>query len=278
MLACLIAAMAVPFLSAADHPDGEGATNRPGQPSSHPTTRPDVPVVYTSFGRFHRLTPEQTKLILDTAMESRPKDRDIWFVAVQYIGTYRVWAMVCYTPDESSPRVRRGWFSDIHVRREAAVVVWKKPDGGRSVDVVYGRNDKLEMIRPGQYVQVSRPGKPFGQKLEVPATADLPFPAPFYPPAVTGDGEVKRLDDEGLVRLVDFARSVFKPRDGDDPICSVVGTGDDLFGVAQGVSDWGGDFIHVRRKGEKFEVTASGGWADADTIWWPPPRSEKPRR
>jgi len=227
------------------------------KPTTPPATRSQVPVVYTDWHKGTQLTPERTELILRAAQESRPQDRALWFVYVPIIDRYEISAMAFYEPDETSPRVRKGRYADVHIRKEAHL---------EGVRVVFGEQDRIAFNQVGRYAQVSPAGSSFPDKLEVPAPKWLPFPVPW---SLGGQGP---LSDPELVRLVDFARGNFSRRaDDTDPICSIRrgGFNDkgavDRFIVSTGVEDLVGSYIEVRRRGSEFEVTDSGAWADSLT-------------
>lgn len=237
-----------------------------------------VPVVYTHYGRHRTLTAEQERLILEVVVRwEKPADCKLWFIGVHYIGDLSVWADAYYEPDAVSPRLRKGRSTRVYISKESEIVERKEPAGKRRIDVVFGKNDRVTSSRPATYVQVSQVAEPYTAELTTPAPVDLPFPTPGYPPALTGGGPVRKLSDPELVSLIDFIRAEYArkevpPADEDDPICWVIGNGADVFGVAVGVSDWGGHAFHVRVRDGRFEVINEVGWADADTVAWPPPQ------
>jgi hypothetical protein len=245
---------------------------------------PPAPFVYLSPS-LSRLSAQQTDLILCAAEENKPQGRDLWFVAVTLNdGVYRCSAFAYYTPDEDSPRVRRGRCTDIRMGTQATVT----PAGN-----VFGKEWGLSWNRKAEYVQVSPADKPFGETgapLEAPAPAYVPFPKPIYPKEVLGDRKVEPISDAHLVGLVDFARGEFGLLGIDlkgerreefkqqadawhEPVCSVVIAGDDRYALAAGVSDWYGVYLHVKRGGDgRLAVTDSGIWSGADWVWWPEPK------
>jgi len=223
-------------------------------PAGAPASRPAVPLVYGNFGLPQPLGAAQITLILRSADQLKPEGRDVWFIGVRQNGAGECWAMVFYKPERTSPGLRRGRYADVRLAqessRDAATGIPHKKDALRYAEV-----------RP--YVQVARAFRPFNPDLQTPAPADLPFEAP------RPRGRQPGLSDAELVQLVNFARSVFKPRDDDDPICTVRTGGlsdqdanaPDRFVVCQGAEHWGGRYLELERRNTTFKVTHSGNWS-----------------
>ena len=210
------------------------ATRPVTQPTTTPTTQPHVPVVYARPKDNKPLTEAQVQEALRVAGELRPRrdGRDIWFIAVIRNRFANLRVVVYYAPDESSPRLRRG----------RCAVFW-----------TYTGADPL--IQP--YLLVSRPDKPFGDRLEIPAVPDLPFKPPEdfrFRPVWVGDDELVRVVDVGRAAFDEFyLGSKLEP----EPPYKIQVDGDNFY-VVNGEPDAGGNYVVVRRRDGRFEATWEG--------------------
>jgi hypothetical protein len=238
------------------------------EPTTHPATLPREPhVVYDTGFPFDRATHEQERLILDAGEKMKPTGQETWFIAIDYVSPFGVEARVFYTPEKATSRLRKGKSLYVRTTKITHDDVLNMPTAAEAAR----RKDVVEPAEGlADYVQVSRAGQSYAQKLDVPSRSELPFPPPDYPEELTGGGDVPKLDDDALVRLVDFARAQFKPGTWSDSICWVVGNGEDVFGVAQGVSDSGGIALHIRSEPGGFKIIGEVQWHDGDSVAWPP--------
>jgi hypothetical protein len=173
----------------------------------------NIPVVYVDYESPRKLSADQIEIVLRAAEETRPKERQVWFVLVlcnsKHLLAADYWNIsIYYSPDASSARVRRGQCARI----------------------------SKDFPRPGlvPYVQVSRADSPFGEKLEIPKGPDLPFHL-----RLEKDGAPMQMEDKDLAELVDFARPIFAKEAGKStrwefaPIHGISGDGES-FDVGMG--------------------------------------------
>jgi hypothetical protein len=154
-----------------------------------PSPPKPVEVWYAGYIDTAPLKPEQLDEIKAEAAKSCPNGRDVWFILVlsnyQYEGEWDYRAIVYFTPDNVSPRLREG----------RCLGVGSVPRRWR------GAASRLrELLQQdatlSAYVQVSLPDKPFAG-----ATDGLSNPVlPFHPPP--------DLSREDLVGVFDAARAV----------------------------------------------------------------------
>lgn len=213
---------------------------------SGPSTQPVPPVVYLSHSEPLSVSEKVPGRIAEMASSSAVLDKRIWFMAVVANGPEGSKVEVFYAPDQTTARLRKGRFVCIP---------------GLAV---------------GEYAQVSSLDKPFTKELDVPNRADLPFPWPYVLNKYEAEGHRLALKDEDLVRLVDAARAMRKPKPDDDPICmirggelwrSVPGAINVLWGVSSrfGTQDddvphAGGVYLQFKRDRDTYNLADRGTW------------------
>jgi hypothetical protein len=228
----------------------------PATQPSPPATQPAVPFIYVASQASGQLTAKQKELLLDAARWNRPEGAHEWFVAVVHSGKHSIWAHAFYAPDHSSPRLRKGRYADLHIWRQRTVI---------SGEVVWETKDwEVEYEAVEQYVQVSRPDKPFDQRLEVPASSDIPCGRPTYDKKKVDRKEFERLRDAELVRVVDFARQHLQTVGNHDPICTIRLTNPGVVTVATGAEDWGGFAFDIEEHPDgQYEAIGGGTFSDS---------------
>jgi hypothetical protein len=246
--------------AAAENPPG-GTPQASTRPAVTPGGWPPVPLIYVangdSFGPFlqRRLSKNQIKATLREGERCKPKDRDIWLVAVTDFEDKMV--EVYYTPDRTTPRLREGRLMEMSVADVHDYDHEDKPPAPMTDE------EKAKALTP--YRQVSHPDRPFGKELETPAPNYFPFPAP------RARADQPAMTDNELVNLIDFARMKFPLYATDDPFCAIRMGGlaeeskaaKDLFIVCLGSRDEGGGYMVVRRTGADLKVAEQGGWVDS---------------
>lgn len=152
-------------------------------PAPAPSIAPATAIRYAEYLNPAALRPEQLTEIEAEAEKARPAGRDVWFVLVLsnrlYQGKWDYRAIVYFTPDETSPRLRKGRYL-----------------GVSSLFLRYRDRLPKHDAELSNYVQVSLPDKPFGEVAEVPWGPELPFDPPE---------EVAEAD---LVPVLDAARRI----------------------------------------------------------------------
>ena len=174
-----------------------------------------VPVVYDERLRPARLTSQQMDGILSEAIPLCPPGQRVWFIWVHYNKEGdqrpRCNATVYFTPEVRGARIRKGMY-----------VLFEQSTSEEGAGLV-----ELTEIGEGgplfSYYQVSFPDKPFGDDLDVPPEALMPFEPP------------EGLSDEEAVEVVDFIRSdpEIRADTQGDPISSI-GKEDDSIYVSIG--------------------------------------------
>ena len=183
------------------------------------------------------------------AFALEPPDAEVWFVAVVYVDRFCFHADVYFKPDESSPRLRKGRYAGLQSQRN------DPPRELRDRDVF-------------TYAQVSPADEPFGDTLDVPQMAYIPFHWPRLrewelQKRSRREGEERTpMSGEEVVRLIDAARAGF-----DDPptspVCAIRYEPDEeAIAVACGVSGHGGNavFLRKQRTGE-YKRVGGCGWS-----------------
>lgn len=158
----------------------ETAAGKPGEAHSEP-----IQVIYDERLSPDRLTPAQLAELVKGAKPATMAGLKIWYIHVHdnsIIEGKAIWnATVFFKPDSSTGRIRKG---------------------------------KCQRDGPGalgsgclfDYVQVSLPGEPFGEKLEPPPPRLWPFMRP------------EGFSDEEIIEIVDFARTSPGDFNGKEPI------------------------------------------------------------
>jgi hypothetical protein len=275
MAACLpqrhhwVAAVVTVVAGAAGLPacSGERVSSQPAATTSSPagpTTRPSVAVLYAGYLSPAPLEPAQIQQALVKALAAKPEGRDIWFVLVRWHQRRdpSSWtAVVYFTPDEQTPRLRKG---------RCLYVSASEDDGESPTASELWRNLNPESPIPdplNAYVQVSAANRPFGDKLDVPERALTPFPAP------------KDVEDSEVVEGVDFIRSAPKakpetmtPRtflysmkyDASLPVCRIArkdaATLEIYTGWQVGILAGGGKWFQIRRTEGGYELVGAARW------------------
>jgi hypothetical protein len=103
----------------------------------------ELPVVTSHYGDRTKLNAERKRLLLEAARPLTPEGRSAWFLSIDFISDYECWARFFFTPDETSPRLRKGQCADIHLGRNSKIV--KKEGGG--VEVVFLAGTKVTASR-----------------------------------------------------------------------------------------------------------------------------------
>ena len=231
----------IPAACSVDRPHVTGPTT---QASAQPVTQPQVPVVYADYEWPAALSDAQTRSVLKTANENRPKDRDIWFVMVvaNRLGLLHGPVFRCvvyYAPDELSRDLRRG----------------------RCLDMSLGFPPRVR-----EYAQVSPAEEPFGDALKVPRLPDVPFS-----PLVRGDaGTSVAFKADELVQLVRCVRGadiaegvdpgmsrVLIAGERDEPILAIRVHGDEYeveTGWVAGMLDGRGHVLRFRRESGEYRL------------------------
>jgi hypothetical protein len=202
----------------------------------------DVPVVYlpeSSGGVLQyffpptRPTPERTAAVVDVAARAVPDARP-WFVEAWDGDTDWLSGRPVYTvyfePEQTAERVRTG---------RLCVVTW--PIAGSRAAFA----DRLD-VDVAPYVQVSEPGAPFGEKVEVPAAAGLPFLLPREKDGSPAFGDAE------LVEIVDVASAQLRRENGrrsgwKPPPITLVGKRDGLIRVHFRRSEGSWEIVKVSR-------------------------------
>jgi hypothetical protein len=152
-------------------------------PATRPTARRQVPVFYVAAD-IPPVPQQMIDRLLAAAADSEParQGRRPWFIAVHQnrgpglnVDRRYFRMMLYFSPDAATPRSRTGRF----------LLYW-----WWTGDVITTRD----------YVQISRPNAPFGDRLEVPKVADLPYEIQHTHPPPPGEPQ--------WVQFVDFARVV----------------------------------------------------------------------
>jgi hypothetical protein len=153
-----------------------------------------VPLIYNPRLHPWPLVHYQVQRTLAWAERTHPDGRQVWFVYVitntMFEWKYDYAVRVCFVPDRSSPRFRKGrygWFGSGWKEREP---LGKKLESGTASQPVRQRQNQLD-----EYFQVSPENKPFGADPGAPDSALLPFDAP------------SGFTDEEVVKIVDFIRT-----------------------------------------------------------------------
>lgn len=187
------------------------------------------------------------RVILRNALESKPEGRDLWFIAILSTDRSECWARAYYTPETSTPRLRKGQYADL-----------------------VARNSEPTAVNMHRYVQLSPADEPFGGldgELKAPAPGHFPFLEPRYRRSLWEKGEDRKderpvvMSDDDVIRLVDFYRTVVGPNGGGTPISAIRVVGKDQVCIDAGISGFGGLILHLRRKGQTFEVLDGGNWS-----------------
>ena len=216
------------------------------------------PIVYSSFASPLPLTFEQIEEITQVAKDACPQGRELWFIHVRHhqedrksrLPRYRVVAY--YTPDEQTPRLRKGRCA--YLDNEIA------PAQRRQIVAALGKGHTWPILEP--YVQISAPEKPF----DAPPSASRAIPSetdlPIYPPA--------GVSDDDLVALADAARSAHAVAPGaeeGEPLLRITIEGAIYqvdFGWQAGPSNGRGSTIKLKRTPKGFDVDgALGVWASS---------------
>lgn len=234
---------------------GPGIKATPPHEIAGPASRPSVPVVYSERGFANALSSQQLADVLEKAELWRPKGTTVWFFFVRRhyhpllsLETYLT-VTIYYTPDRSSPRIRKGRFATYNM-------TWS-----------LGDNPHLDEPQIHGYVQVSPSRQPFGSELQV--------PAPAYRPFVVGrnfGGAPVSIRDEQVIQLVDFVRAFLagENSNGDpesleswrraaakDPILNIAVQGDSfelMLGWSGGMFDGRGHHLKVVKKAGSLRV------------------------
>ena len=207
--------------------------------------RPPFPIVSP-----RALSAAEVADVHQRAFALEPQDAEVWFVAVVYEDRACFHARVYFKPDELTPRLRKG--------RYARLQDWQDERGGTPREVeVY------------PYAQVSPADRPFGEKLDVPQMAQLPF---HWPRLARWQVEKRKqrpgeertpMSADEVVRLVDAARGGFGPRLPDMPVCAIqYDPAEDAIAVACGVSGHGGRAVFLRQQPSgNYSVVGGCGWS-----------------
>ena len=206
------------------------ATTQANRPS---TAHGAVPIVYNDSILVRALTDDQVEEILRGAGEIAPKGARVWFVLV--IDNY----YPLLKPTQHEFRVRVFFSPDAPLGKRGA----PQPRLRRGHSAYFFSDSERPVLH--DYVQVSRPGAPFGDRLDAPTLADVPFRV-----NVMRESKPVEISDEGIVGLTDFARLILE-KHHKQPLRWINRDGDEIE-VRTGVGS-GGEYIKIRKTDRGYE-------------------------
>lgn len=201
---------------------------------SPPTTRPQVPIVYSGT---ERLNNEEMRLVLDFAARLKSPEREIWGIVIEHRYerfTTEQFITVYYSPRLLTSRIRRASCT-------STSFAW-----------LYG-NDKFGYVsKVHEYAQYAEDGKAFKESFDPPGSSYRAIPlreADFSP---------LQLDDRDLIDLIEGARAALP---ADQPLIRIEHSGD-TYRVFSG-RQWaplagGGEFVTFNRINGRLKLKSDG--------------------
>ena len=267
LLACLSAGLAVAIAGCAGDSAGrsQGKTSTASRGASALSPAQSLPLVYSSFLNPLPLTPAQLQEILQVAIDACPQGRQLWFIHVRChrpeasaaaksgVSAERYRVVVYYTPDQQSPRLRKG--------RCAYIDNEIDPARRRQVIATLAEGEAYAWPALENYVQVSDPTRPFDATLgdappAIPSESDLPIHAPGG------------IEDLKLISVVDAARTAHADdpfADSEEPLLRITlegGTYQVDFGWQAGPQNAKGSRINVKRTIKGYQAESGvASWA-----------------